>query len=360
MFESPDYAGGGLVNLVAEIEGRLSGAAPAPGLRSDLAAVIPEADTYVLVLFDGLGVAQLSHPDAGSLLSANRGTLHAPFPSTTSVSLATVATGLPPAAHGLVSHLAWIEEAGGVVNTLKWVDLAGLPVAHDYASVLPGPNLWERLVTAGVEAITVQPGPFQGSPLSRLLYRGARFESAWDDRDMVEATVQLASRPGRLIFTYFWPVDFAGHVHGLLSDEFARAIREAGVLWDELQRRLPSNVALIGTADHGLVEYREEDKILVRDPAFDGVRFAGDPRGVLAWGLPSLIDELIASTGGTRVDPTGLVGPGMTDIARRRLGENLVVPPAGKVILPPGFDKRLRCYHGGLIPEEIEIPLLIR
>ena len=160
-------------------------------------------------------------------MAANSGTLHSPFPSTTSVSLATVATGLPPAAHGLVSHLAWIEEAGGVVNTLKWVDLAGLAVTHDYAAVLPDPNLWERLGSAGVEAITVQPGPFAGSPLSRLLYRGARFESAWDDQDLVEATVQLAASPHRLIFAYVWQVDFAGHVHGMGSPEFAAAVQLA-------------------------------------------------------------------------------------------------------------------------------------
>jgi hypothetical protein len=37
-----------------------------------------------------------------------------------------------------------------------------------------------------------------------------------------------------------------------------------------------------------------------------------------------------------------------------------LVPPNGKVILPPGFDKRLRCYHGGVTRAEIEIPLLVR
>ncbi len=360
MIESPDYAGGGLVNLVAELERRLTGTGPSPGLRPDLAAAIPDAETYVLLLIDGLGMAQLPHPDAAPLLAANSGTLQSPFPSTTSVSLATVATGLPPAAHGLVSHLAWIEETGGVVNTLKWVDLAGLAVAHDYAAVLPDPNLWERLGSAGVEAITVQPGPFEGSPLSRLLYRGARFESAWDDQDLVEATVQLAGSPRRLIFTYVWQVDFAGHVHGLGSPEFAAAIQLAARQWEDLVRRLPPSAALIGTSDHGLVEYREQDKVLVRDPVFDELRFAGDPRGVLTWGPDRLIEDLCEVTGGTRVDPTGLVGPGLTDVARRRLGENLIIPAAGTVILPPGFDKRLRCYHGGLTSEEIEIPLLVR
>ncbi len=360
VIDSPDYTGGGLVNLIAELESRLTGDRLVDGLHPDLAASIPDADTYVLLLIDGLGASQLSHPGAGVFAKASKGTLHSPFPSTTSVSLATIATGLPPAAHGLVSHLAWIEEAGGVVNTLKWVDLAGLPVSHDFATVLPEPNLWERLRSAGVEGITVQPGPFEQTPLSRLLYRGSRFEGAWDDADQVEATVQLSGTPRRLIFTYLWQVDFAGHVHGLESVEFAAAVAQATDVWEELARRLPPNVALIGTSDHGLVEYSEKDKLLIRDPRYDGMRFAGDPRGVLAWGPPELIDDLCRDTGATLTDPRGLVGPGLTDIARRRLGVNLVLPPEGKVILPPGFDKRLRCYHGGPLPAEIEIPLLVR
>ncbi len=357
---NPDYEGGGLGNLVSEIEHRLTGASAGVLLRPDLAAAIPDARTYVLLLVDGLGSSQLEHPGARSIKEANRGMLHAPFPSTTSVSMATVATGLPPSQHGLVSHLAWLEEAGGVVNTLKWVDLAGLPVDHDYASVLPSPNLWERLRAAEVEPITVQPGPFQGSPLSRLLYRGARFEPTWDPMDLVDATVQLAGAGRRFIFTYVWQVDFAAHVNGLASPEFSQAMSLASRVWDGLASRLPNDVALIGTADHGLVEFAESDKILIRDQRFEPLRFAGDPRGVLLWGDHSLIEILRDQTGGTLVESVQFSGPDPSATARRRLGNHLLVPPDGKVILPPGFDKRLRSYHGGLSAAEIEIPLLVR
>ena len=357
---TPDYAGGGLANLVTELEGRLTRKETGIALRSKLATQIPDARTYVLLLVDGLGIAQLDHPAAGPMNAAKRGMLHAPFPTTTSVSLATIATGRPPSGHGLVSHLAWLEEAGGVVNTLKWVDMAGLPVVHDYASVLPKDNLWERLRVAGVEPITVQPGSFEGTPLSRLLYRGARFEPTWDTSDLVDATVQLADSGRRFIFTYVWQVDFAAHVHGLGSSEFHDAMTLAARVWDDLASRLPADVALIGTSDHGLVEFSEDDKILVRDKRYDPLRFAGDPRGVLLWGERSLIDALRDDTGGSLVDPLDLIGPNPSPDAQRRIGHDLLVPPNGKVILPPGFDKRLRCYHGGVSRAEIEIPLLVR
>jgi hypothetical protein len=359
MLTVPSYDSRGLVNLVCELERRMVGTSPSPGLSEELALTIPEAETYVLVLFDGLGVAQLGHPKAGTLAQSNQGTLDAPFPTTTSVSLSTVATGLPPSQHGLVAHLAWFGDLDLVVNTLKWVDLTGNPVPYDYPSVLPGPNLWERLRSAGIEPITVQPGPFQGSPLSRLLYRGARFEPAFDTDDLIEATVQLAGSPRRFVFTYVWQVDFAGHVYGLESDEFAEAVDLANNIWERIASQLPPGAAIVGTADHGLIEYRDKDKLIVRDERFADMRFAGDTRGIHLWGSNQLAEQFAETTGGRLVDPTSLLGPGLTPEARDRIADQVLLAPTGKVVLPPGFDKRLRCYHGGLDRDEVAIPLLV-
>jgi hypothetical protein len=359
MEDTPSHRSRGLVNLIAEIESRMIGTAPASGLDPAIGDLIPPGQTYVLVVFDGLGVAQLGHEAARSFLASHQATLHAPFPTTTSVSLATIATGLPPSQHGLVSHLVWLQEQQRVVNTLKWVDLAGRAVDHDYRSVLPEGNLWERLRRAGVEPITVQPASFEGSPLSRVLYRGARFEGTGDHHELVEATVQLAATPGRFIFTYFWPIDFAGHVSGLSSEEFANALSLGAGVWEGLAARVPPGVTLIGTSDHGLIEYGEEDKILIRQARFGSVRFAGDPRGLQLWGNEGLMQELADITGGELVEPLGLLGPAPTATTRERVGDSLLLAPDGKVILPPGFDKRLRSYHGGMAPGERDIPLLV-
>ncbi len=356
MAVSPSYDGSGLVNLVAEIEFRLTGSAPSPRLHDP--DLVPEADTYVLLLFDGLGVAQLGHPAAATFRSAMRAIIDAPFPTTTSVSLATVATGTAPSRHGLVAHLAWMEEAGRVVNTLKWVDLAGDPVEYPYPELLPRPNLWERLRGAGVEPITVQPGGFTGSPLSQAVYRGARFEGVWETSEMAQATLQLA-KPGRLLFTYFPQVDFAGHVFGLESGEFAEAIAEAARLWDGIANHLPARVALVGTADHGLAAFPDHNKHLVRSPAYSGLRFAGDTRGVQMWGDRKVMEDLAAETGGDLADPATLVGPEPGPAARSRLGEQVLLPPDHLAVIPKGFDKRLACYHGGLSRAEVEIPLLV-
>jgi hypothetical protein len=354
---SPSYDGSGLVSLVSELELEMTGTSTFPGLSD--ASAIPEAATYVLVLFDGLGVAQLEHPEAQVFRSTAAGVLDAPFPTMTNVSLATVATGSPPSRHGQVAHLSWYPDLGKVVNTLKWVTLGGEHVPYDYADLLPRPNLWERLRSAGVEPITVQPGDFQTSPLTREMYRGARFEGAWDAADLARATVSLAAEPGRLIFTYVPFVDFAGHVFGQGSEEFAEAMRLAAAVWHDIVSELPPGATVVGTADHGLMEVSESDKVLVRDPLFDGLRFAGDPRGVQLWGDPELIGDLVTLTDGSLADPAPLLGPDLSDDARARLGETVLLAPPGKAIIPRGFDKRLRCYHGGLSDEEVKVPLLV-
>lgn len=357
MDNGPRYDGSGLVNLIAEVEDRTTGSSPSPGLAET--SVLADSATYVLVLFDGLGVAQLDHPDAAVFRSSLAGSLVAPFPTTTTVSLSTVATALPPSQHGQVAHLTWYPDLDLVVNTLKWVTLAGDHVSYDYAGLLPRPNLWERLRASGVEPITVQPGDFRASPLTRSLYRGARFEGAWDTDDLVDATVTLAGQPGRFIFTYVPFVDVAGHTKGQDSNEFTSAMKVAATVWEGIVSRLPPDAVLVGTADHGLMEVTEADKFLVRDPRFDALRFAGDPRGVHLWGDPELMDDLADSVDGRLIDPVPWLGPEPTEAALVHMGERLLLAPPGKVVLPKGFDKRLYCYHGGLMPEEVDIPLLV-
>lgn len=357
MEKAPSYEGSGLVNLIAEMERRMTGASVFPGLEDPSA--IPVADTYVLVLFDGLGVAQLDNPRAGVFRSSLTGSIESPFPSMTNVSLATVASGLTPSQHGQIAHLTWYPDLGQVVNTLKWVTPAGDPVPYDYASLLPRPNLWERLRNGGIEPITVQPGDFRTSPLTRQMYRGARFEGAWDAADLAEATIALAAEPGRFIFTYVPFVDFAGHVHGQVSDEFDQAMGLAASIWATIIGSLPPGAAVLGTADHGLMEVAETDKISIRDKEFEALRFAGDPRGVHLWGDPDVMGDLAAFTGGELVDPLSPLGPSASEETKSRIGDQLLLAPPGKVIVPRGFDKRLRCYHGGLSPEELSIPLLV-
>jgi hypothetical protein len=360
---APSYDGRGLVNLVAEMERRLTGSAPLPGTGARARRLDLRGRHLRGRALRRRRHPPARHPAAGPFRDSLEGTLDAPFATTTTVSLASVATGLAPAAHGVLGHLLWLPGAGKVVNTLKWVTPWGEQVDYDTGGLLPSPNLWERLRSAGREPITVQPADFLDTPLTRALYRGCRFEPGWSDDEIVTATVELAAEPGRLILTYLPPVDFAAHVWGQGSPRYAEALASVARAWERLVARLPDHAVAVGTSDHGHVDYAEDDKILVRDHRFDSLRLAGDPRTVMAWGEPGLIEDMAGLTGAELLGPERfrpLYGPGPDHPELdARLPTAVLLAPPGKLVLPRGFDKRLVGYHGGLDPAEVEIPLLV-
>ncbi len=356
MVRLPDYSGGSLANLMCELERRLTGHAPLPGLHDPLAATIPESETYVLVLFDGLGDHQLAHPRATTLAGSRTGVIDAPFPTTTIVSLSTIATGLAPAGHGILSHFLDLE-GHGVVNALKWTHPGGRQASVDTSRLLPGPNLWERLRAAGIEPITVQPGNFENSPTSRLLYRGCRFEGAWSGRDLVEITCELAATPGRLILTYFPQLDLAAHVAGQESALYTEAMEVLDSGWSTLVHRLPPTAVAVGTADHGHIDYGTADK---HDLGRGIGTLFGDPRGILGRGEVEKFREW-ASTLPARLEesPRHLFGPGDHPALAHRLPDVALLPGPGTLLIPTYMDNRLVGYHGGLDDREREVPLLV-
>ncbi|MDX1448356.1 MAG: alkaline phosphatase family protein [Acidimicrobiia bacterium] len=356
----PSTTGRGLVNLVAELEQRLTGEAVGTGLEAALADRLPSGDSLCLVLFDGLGAAQAAEVD--TFRSSLAGVIHAPFPTTTTVSLSTIATGRTVPGHGVVGHLMWLPQVESVVNVLKFVTPSGTRVELDYQSFLPEPNLWERLRNAGIEPVTVQPGPFADSPLSQVLYRGCRFEAAWNASEWVDAVADLSSRPGRFVFGYWPDVDVAAHVSGRSSAEYRRTVTQASRLWDRLRQRVTA--PLIATADHGHLDYSESGKHLLRDPDMDRAIWFGDPRALMIRGDREAAERITQHTGAEwfgRDQFSAWLGADRSPHPEleSRLPDAVALAAPGTLLLPPAFDRRLIGYHGGLEREEVEIPILV-
>ena len=354
----PDYRGGGLVNLVAELERRLTENSVSPSLDDDLATAIPEGSSYVLVLFDGLGDGQLAHPAAARLREDRVGAIDAPFPSTTTVSLATVATGLSPRQHGLAAYQLWLEEIDTVVNTIKWTTLWGDPVEVDLDGFLPRPNLWERLVAANVEPVTVQPAGFEGSPLTSVLYRGCRFEGWTHEREIAPMAAELAEPAGRLVFVYLPHVDFAAHVVGQGDPSYTDALRLVAGVWDELVRRLPDDAVVVGTSDHGHLDVAPPDRaVLDRSDETDRILY-GDPRAVFVRGEP--LPDHLPGTWRSREELDGWWGPGPAHPRfEARAPDGIVFADDARSILHRHSDARLIGQHGGVTDAELRIPLLV-
>lgn len=359
---APSYHGRGLVNLVAEVECRLRGEAPSVGLADDLGAHLPEADRFVVVLFDGLGDHQLVHPAAGLLREARRARLDAPFSSQTTVATATFATGLPPSRHGLIAYLLHDPSFGGVVNTIWWLRTDGQSVPVDPAEFLPRPNLAERLVASGFRVSIVLPAGFVGSPLERLLFRGA-VPFGWDDHaEIVPLTLEAVERGRGVTVVYLPDVDAAAHYHGQASAEYRAALERAAQLWEGLATRLPDSVALVGTADHGHVDIPDECRLGLEPPG--GVVLYGDSRAVYLHGDPSSGEALSADVPAVwypREATEGWWGPGSFHPRfEARRPDGILLADPGYAFSFPGNDAWTIGQHGGLTDEELAIPLLVR
>ena len=357
---APDYSGGGLLNLVAEVERRLIGDAPHPGLVDDLGAAVPEARSYVFVLFDGLGDHQLDHPAAGNLRAHRAGALDAPFPTTTTVSMATIATGRSPAEHGLLAYQLWLPEVDTVVNTIKWTTVWGSPLDYDTDSFLPEPNLPERLRAAGCEAITLQPWGFDDSPMTRMLYRGARFEPWGSEEEAVEAAVTLAAEPRRLVFLYVPHVDFAAHVGGQEDEAYDEAMLIVDALWERLARSLPPGAVALATADHGHIDIPMDRQVRLTIEDHQDRILYGDVRALFVRGEGASLAERYPATWVPRQQMEHWWGPGERHPAfEERAPDGVLLAADGHALLHRHADDRLVGQHGAVTEEELRVPLLV-
>lgn len=359
---SPDYLGGGLVNLIAELEQRLVGGSVSPGLTPGLAASIPNAETYVLVLFDGLGDLQIPSNGAAADLSEHRvGALDASFSTQTSVATATLATGLPPSRHGLVSYLMRLSECDSPVSTLWWFGVDGTTPDIDLEGFLPAPNMAERLASRGAEVVVVEPATYLGSPLDRVLYRRAQTRGVEEGSSIAEAVLEEASRPGRIVVCYLPDVDIAGHAERTGSVAYVEALRTVTNEWQTIGEGLPHHAVLVGTADHGMIDVAPDDRIDLDPPS--SLTLYGDDRVVYVDGDPGVAAEYTAGLPAIWLpieEARHLWGPGpFHPELERRLPVGLIVADDNIALHYPGNQIHFVGYHGGLSEDELRIPLLV-
>ncbi|MYJ15994.1 MAG: alkaline phosphatase family protein [Acidimicrobiia bacterium] len=358
----PGYAGNNLVNLVAELERRLTGHSPTRGLRSDLSALIPAARNYLLVVFDGLGAGQLAHPEASALAGCRRAILEAPFPTTTTVGLSSICTGLTPLRHGVIGYRQWMPDLQKVVSLLRWTDLSGRHVRYDTASFLPAPNLWERLSGRQVRGMAVQPAAFFDTPLTRMLYRGAEMRGYASPSEVDPAYLFTRSKR-TLAMVYHHALDVAAHEAGQLSDSYRLAMAGANRLWGRLAGRLPSDTVMVGTSEHGHCDIPQEGKFILKKTDTEGLRWWGDSRALMLSGPSHRIEALAEKTGSRMIAPEALrtlLGRGRPhpDL-EARMPDALLLARDGTGIFPRGMDAKKTGHHGGLTPVEAQIPMLV-
>lgn len=223
-----------------------------------------------LFLVDGMGSELiLKNADAAPYLSAllrddaqgigPQGTGHtltAGFPSTTSTSLSSIGTGLPPGAHGMLGYKLAVPGTGRLMNFLKW-DQDVDPLVWQ-----PHETIFERLGRAGVAVTHVSSPRFAESGLTRSVFRGARFSGAEPPDVRAERALSaLEAQQRSLVYLYYSDLDFVGHATGVGSQNWRDQLGYVDALVQWLAERLPGDSALFVVADHGMVDVPDERRI---------------------------------------------------------------------------------------------------
>lgn len=332
----------------------------------------------VLLLIDGLG-AELLHAHAADapFLSGlpDVGPLTAGFPSTTPISLASLGTGLPPGAHGLVG-LSFRAD-GRLLDALRWTPLGGEDDLREELppeSVQPSPTVFERAEAAGIDVSVVTKGEFGGSGLTRAALRGGRFRPTFALGDLAAAVVEAVNGPGRrLVYGYHGDVDALGHVHGPGSLAWRLQLAQADRLAALIAEALPSDAALVITGDHGMVSV---DRILDADTHPDLQRdvllLGGDARARHVYARPGAAAEVLATwrevlgddawvVPGEEAVARGWFGP-VAPAMRDRIGDVVVAARGTAAVVRSVAEptiSRLPGQHGSLTAAEQLVPLLV-
>jgi hypothetical protein len=351
---------------------------PASSDPLGLAGSLVGVRRVAVLLVDGLGFHLLPAaapyaPALASLAADPRSrSLTSGFPSTTPTSLATLGTGAPPGAHGVVGFFLNVPGTDRVLNHIRWDDD-------------PDPLRWQPLRTQfevaaahGIAVYEVAKPEFAGTGLTVAAWRGGSYVGAASPAAVGAEMVRLlqgAAGP-TLVYGYVPDVDKAGHEYGVGSPEWIAAIREVDRLVTRIVEGLPPDAALLVTADHGQLNVAGGARIDVDTvPGLrDGVRVvAGEPRVRYLHTLPGAADDVLATWRAIAGEAAwvlprdeavalGWFGP-IGEEHLQRVGDVVAICRERTVLLatrtdPPAVERQV-AVHGSSTALEMMIPLLI-
>ncbi|MFC4006495.1 alkaline phosphatase family protein [Nonomuraea purpurea] len=343
------------------------------GLGEANELALPPADRICVFLVDGLGAELLrAHPETAPFLSSLPGrTLTAGFPATTVTSLCSLGTGLQPGEHGMVGLMLAVPGTGHLFNCLRWTLPDGLIM--DPEEWQPATTVYQRAAKAGIEPVYVAPGEFEGTGLTRAVYRGVRYAPAETVDDRVARVHEaMRARPAH-VTVYYGDLDAAGHMKGWGGEEWLRQLAIVDDMARRLAEGLPPGSALYVTADHGMVNATEKINAEGVPALTEGVALlGGEARARHVYVRPGAGKQVLEAWRETFRDKawvvsreeaveSGWFGPRVLDEWLGRIGDVVAVPYTDLAITAPTthrIEALFTGYHGSMTTAEQHVPLL--
>ncbi|MDQ1279530.1 MAG: Alkaline phosphatase family protein [Thermoproteota archaeon] len=347
-------------------------------------------EKVLLVILDGFGYTRLlSHTQRFNGVFSSfieKGVskfLTSPFPATTSTSLTSIFTGLPPSKHGVIGFTTFLKEYGLIFNTLNMRAIYGNTPYIDIAEELSNKlTPWTATLTEnGIEVISLTRSSIVGSGLSKIIHKGQRIVPYILQSDMFIQCRKILQKQTPLFLTmYYGGIDSVEHLYGPESEETSREIQLLeGQLKSQLLDKLPEEdkkkTLIIVTADHGVVEATRtyflkdipdiNDKLLLPPVGDSRATFLFPKYGnveELKDALKKNIEGFTIISSKTLIEK-GALGPTQDiNLLKTGLGELAALSTNKNIIAYPHYSEDRKNLmagaHGGMTPGEIIVPLL--
>ena len=330
-----------------------------------------------VVLIDGLGAAPLESRRGHARWLTDkwrqRGLVaDSGFPSTTASALASLTTGVDPGEHGIVGYTVRDPASGALINHLKEWE----PHVHP-DSWQRTPTLFEQAAGHGIPSLSMGERRFEGTGFTRAVWRGAEFVGTDSLADQFQRVRDFFDSHERGLAYLYWPaLDRTGHSSGVASDAWIRRLEDLDSQLQELDSLLGPDEGIVITADHGMVDVRDEDKLMVAEDSallHSVAAWGGEPRAVqlyldnpgsreavmAAWST-AVGDGAVVLSKEQAMD-AGLFGRVAPEV-ESRIGDVLVLATGPVAFyrseVASSQSMKMVGQHGSITPEEREIPVI--
>ncbi|MFM8921468.1 MAG: alkaline phosphatase family protein [Candidatus Nanopelagicaceae bacterium] len=326
----------------------------------------------VLFLIDGFGAHALDDfPELIPNIVAGKsfGDVETAFPSTTSVSLATLMTGSMPNEHGMLGYTVRVPNSNGrVLNALKWDERV------DPVHWQPKETLFEIGARHGISVTHVAAKRYEDTGFTRAVFRGAKYRGANLYPDLVTETITALKQTPAFVYLYVNDLDVAGHVAGYGSEKWLETLRMIDNLVGQLRERLPKGSRVWITGDHGMINADQKivigrDNLLMTEVS----TIAGEPRARHIYlARPEITSEIVNlwrsqlgdfATIYSREEAisAGIFGSPMPTKFAERVGDLIAICNHEGILIDPAREKlesAMVGHHGGMTDIESSVPLM--
>ena len=329
----------------------------------------------------------------------NHGTvekLTSQFPSTTAAHVTTIHTGLPVGKSGVFEWFYYEPQLDRIIAPLLFsyaVDnerdtLKGIAQAK---KLYPTQTLYQKLNEIGVESHVFGIRDYMPSTYSKVVMKGAKLHAF---KTLPEALINLGvllkdSSGPTYINVYFENIDSLCHKYGPNAPQTESEIEAFALVMEHFFKRAFSGekrVLFLMTADHGASEVNPQTTVFLnKDKRFTGIeRFlkrnqaggllvpAGSARDMFLYVKDELLDEaqgFLSKRLGDRAEvvktqwlmENDYFGPEISPKFRARVGNLVILSHRYESVWwyeKDRFEQRYYGHHGGLTPQEMEIPFL--